>query len=184
MSFTKNILLLIVSPYEGWIYVKKYSVPVQVMLSRVFYPMLAVLAITAFAKLIYNNDVSLAYCIQDAIIDFTKFFLGYHICSYILTGYFPKIVSDAETADRVNIAIIYNIIILVLLSMVDNLLPTPWLFIKIFYLYIFMISSKSAGFIGTEQNSFYLYLIAALAIFFPFVIEYLLDISLSLTTNV
>ena len=174
--------MLLVSPADGWNSIKKYNVPTQVMLSKVFYPLLAILAITAFATLIYKTDASIAYCIQKAIIGFAKFFLGYHLCSYILTGFFPNIAYDADSANRVNISILYNMVILVILNIIENLLPAPWLFINIFYVYIFYVSSKCTDFLEIEPQNYFRYVLPGLVIVFPFFIGYILDISLSLTS--
>lgn len=182
MSFTKNILLLLASPAEGWKSIKKYNVPAQVMLTKVYFPLLAILSITAFVAMFYKSEVSIAYCIQKAIIEFAKFFLGYHLSSYILTGFFPNIAHDTDSANRVNIAILYNLTILVTLNIIENLLPAPWLFLKIFYVYIFFVSSKCADYLGIDSNNFFKYLIPGFAIAFQFFIGYILDISLSLTT--
>lgn len=182
MSFTKNILLLLASPADGWNGVKKYNVPVQVMLSKVYFPLLAVLSVTAFAAMFYKSDVGIAYCIQKAIIEFAKFFLGYHLSSYILTGFFPNIAHDTDSANKVNIAILYNMVILVIINIIDNLLPAPWLFLKIFYVYIFFVSSKCSEFLGIEPTNFFKYLIPGFAIAFQFFIGHILDLSLSLTS--
>lgn len=181
MNFAKNILLLFLSPADAWDNIKKYSVPVGLMLSKVLYPMLAVLAVTAFAEMFYREEASFAYCIQKAIIDFAKYFFAYHICSYILTGFFPPVVNNKETANRVNISIIYNFSVLILLNIINNLLPTPWLFINIFYLYVFITSHKAAEYIGVKSNHIFLYILAAFCIVVPFFIGYLLNISLSFT---
>lgn len=181
MNFAKNILLMILSPADAWDNIKKYSVPTNLMLAKVLYPMLAVVAITAFAELYYREEATLAYCIQKAIIDFAKFFFAYHISSYILTGFFPAIVNDKDSANRVNTAIVYNFAILILLNIVNNLLPTPWLFINIFYLYVFVTSHKAADYIGVKSNSMFLYVMAAFSIILPFFIGYLLNVSLSFT---
>ncbi|MGN1246883.1 MAG: hypothetical protein ACI4UN_09630 [Muribaculaceae bacterium] len=181
MNFAKNILLLFLSPADAWDSIKKYSVPSGLMLSKVLYPLLAVVAVTAFAEMFYREEASLAYCIQKAIIDFAKFFFAYHICSYILTGFFDRIVNNKETANRVNVAIIYNFTILIILNIINNLLPTPWLFINIFYLYVFITCHKAAEFLGVKSNDIFLYLLAGLSIIVPFFIGYLLNISLSFT---
>lgn len=181
MNFTKNILLLIVSPDDAWTSIKKYNVPIGIMLSRVLYPLLAVLAITAFAEMFYHTEASVSYCIQKAIIDFAKFFFAFHICSYILTGFFHNIVNDKDSANRVNTALAYNLVILILLNIINNLLPTPWLFVNIFYLYVFVTSHKAAEYIGVNSNHVFLYIMAAFSIILPFFIGYLLNISLSFT---
>ena len=60
MSFTKNILLMIASPADAWESIKKYNVPISIMLSKVLYPMLALLSITAFAELFYHAEATVA----------------------------------------------------------------------------------------------------------------------------
>lgn len=181
MSFTKNILLMIASPADAWESIKKYNVPISIMLSKVLYPMLALLSITAFTELFYHAEATVAYCIQRAIIDFAKFFFGYHICSYMLTGFWRSVVTDKDMANRVNTVLAYNLVVLIILNIINNLLPTPWLFINIFYLYIFLTTSKASDYLGLTDNQMFLYIIAAFSIVVPFFIGYLLNISLSFT---
>ena len=170
-------------PSDAWESIAKHRVPVNVLLSTVLYPMLAVLALTAFAEMFYREEPTLAYCIQKAIIDFSKFFFAYHFCSYILTGFFPTIVKDKEVAYKVNTTIAYSLVVLVILNIVNNLLPTPWIFINIIYLYTFVLSQKAAGYLGLKSNHIFLYLIAAFTILVPFFIGYLLKMSLSIANN-
>ena len=180
MSFAKNILLLIALPPYGWERIEKDSVPSRVLLSRMFYPMLGVLALTAFARLIYSVNVTVAQCAVGAIIDYVMFFAGYLLSGYVLTSFFPKVAKDADAVNRINTAIVYSMLILVVLNIIDNLLPTPWVFIKIFYLYVLYVAQKSASYLGVPQNDIYLYLMGALVILFPLFVEFVLDRLLSL----
>ena len=183
MSYIKNILLLIAMPGDAWESIKKHIVPAQALLAAVLYPLLALLAVTAFAEMFYREEATLAYCIQKAIIDFAKFFFAYHISSYILTGFFSSIVNDKETANRVNTAIAYVLTVLVILNIVNNLLPTPWIFINVFYLYAFVLMRKAADFISVKSSNVFLYITAAFAIVVPFFIGFVLNMSLSIANN-
>lgn len=178
MSFTKNILLLIVSPSYGWSVIKEHYTPANVMVSKVFLPLLAILASTTFLQLIYTNDTEIADCLLKVITDFSKFFFGYYLCSYILTGFFKELAFDYDSANKVNVAILYNIVILICINIIENCMPSPWTFIYVFYLYIFFISSKCNAYLDISPSSKFRFLIPGLALLIPFLIEWVLKITL------
>ena len=99
----------------------------------------------------------------------------------MLTGFWRSVVTDKDMANRVNTILAYNLVVLIILNIINNLLPTPWLFINIFYLYIFLTTSKASDYLGLTDNQMFLYILAAFSIVVPFFIGYLLNISLSFT---
>ena len=50
MDLFKKILLMIVSPGIGWERINKLSIPTRIMLGNVFYPTLAVVALSVFVR--------------------------------------------------------------------------------------------------------------------------------------
>lgn len=184
MGFGKNILLLIVAPAYGWQRIGRTSVPTQIMLSRLLYPLLALLAVTAFAPMLYGDEATLPACVQEAVILFAKFYFGYQLTSVALTVCFKDVAADADKTLRVNCAIVYNMAILVLLGIINNLLPAPWVMIQVLEFYIVYVSLKSADYLGVKRNHAYLYVLAGFVIVLPHFISYLLHLLLSVTIGV
>jgi hypothetical protein len=153
MGFAKKICLLVVSPQDGWKEISKEIVPVQALLRGVMFPMLAVLAITPFANMLYRPEVtSLSFTIQSAIVEFVKYFFGYFLSSYFLGGLFPQLNKSKSSQNKMNVFIAYNMIILILINIVRNLLPTPLPMVDILQFYVIFVIYKGKDFLGIEEN--------------------------------
>lgn len=185
MSIAGNIATLIVSPRLGWKRIAKFNMPSQQALQQVICPLLAILALSAFwrgaSSMIVQHQAGpiIAAGLQAAAVDFAKYFLGYFACVYLLTGFFPSIAADKDQSVRATTAVAYTMAIAIFLSIINNLLPAPWVYVNILYLYIFFVAAKSADYLQLPKNNVYLYLIAAFVILLPAFIGWLLGWILS-----
>ena len=172
MSFTKNIVLLLLSPKNGWKEIKHYNTPAKLMLSKVVYPLIALLSLSAFAGLIYNPELS--------IIEFSKYFFAYLLVNYLMTGFFPKVVSNKTSANKVSIFLQYNLVVLIIINIINNLLPIPFTYLNILYLYIFFVAWKADDFLGIieSKDKKFLVISAALLLFIPVSIKFILELFL------
>lgn len=92
-------LKLWLRPSEGWNAMKQSALSPSRLASQVYYPLIALAAISEFAVLIYNpiETGSLAKCIQEATIVFIAFFMsGFAIYPAI------SLLSSRETSRRFN----------------------------------------------------------------------------------
>lgn len=180
MSFTKNIVLLLLSPKNGWKEIKHYNTPAKLMLSKVVYPLIALLSLSAFAGLIYNPELSISDGIQQAIIEFSKYFFAYLLVNYLMTGFFPKVVSNKTSANKVSIFLQYNLVVLIIINIINNLLPIPFTYLNILYLYIFFVAWKADDFleIVESKDKKFLVISAALLLFIPVSIKFILELFL------
>lgn len=152
MNFAKNIFLLIVNPSNGWTEIKRFNVPVQNMLSKVYYPLLAVAAVTSFTTILYGNSKALSYFVQISIITFAKFFFGYLISSYLLGVIFPQLSGSKDRENKLHIFLLYNYCILVILDILRNILPVALTFLDIFPLYIIFVVWKGMDYLNIDEN--------------------------------
>ena len=92
MNFIKYIALLIVSPSEGWKDINKYTIPNNLLLSKLYYPVLAILSLSVFVPFLFGDgSVGLNGVILYALIDFVKYFISFFAVSYFLTGIYSNV---------------------------------------------------------------------------------------------
>ncbi len=180
MSFTKNIVLLLLSPKNGWKEIKRYNTPAKLMLSKVVYPLIALLSLSAFAQMLYNSELTISVGIQQAIIEFSKYFFAYLLVNYLMTGFFPKVVNNKSTANKVSVFLQYNMSVLIIINIINNLLPIPFTYLNILYLYIFFVAWKADEFLGIVENGDKKFLVisAALLLLIPVSIKFVLELFL------
>ena len=168
MNFAKNIAYVACFPRNGWVEVSRDGVQARQVQARVLYPMMAVVALSAFMALLYNEEATLTGCIQSAIIEFAKYFFTYLLASYVLTGYFPAVVKDRQSADRANVVIQYCMAIIIALNIIDNLLPVAFPYLRILYCYIFFVAWKADAYLGIKEegDKKFLSLLAARGVLF------------------
>ncbi len=164
-------------PRNGWNVVKRSDVQWREVQTKVLYPMMAVVSLSSFMSLIYDEEVTLTGCIQAAVIEFVKYFFTFMAASYVLTGFFPAVVSSRRVADRVNVVIQYCMAIIIAFNIIDNLLPVSFPYLRILYLYIFFVAWKADGYleINNERNKKFLIVAAAIILAIPLAISWCLE---------
>ena len=136
----------------GWEEVNRSSFPTQDLLSKAFYPLLAVLAITEFTPMIFDSTRSLSISLMLAITSFASYFITLYLTSYLLDGFYPELNPTHSINSRHNDFIIYSIIYLVLLKIIDNLLPTHFAPLYFLVAYVIFIIYCGTEFVGIEQT--------------------------------
>ena len=182
MNFAKSISYVACFPRTGWIDVKRSNVQSGDVRSRVLYPMMALVSLSAFMSLVYEPDSTLVGCMQYAIIDFTKYFFTFLIASYVLTGFFPAVVKGRQSANKANVVIQYCMVMVIALNIIDNLLPVAFPYLKILYLYDFFVAWKADGYLEIAEGSDkkFLVIAAAMILVIPLVIGILLELGFNL----
>lgn len=122
--FFGKLLKLLVSPNVGWAGFDKYSIPNNLLLSKLFYPCLAILAISKFIPFICGYmEMELRVMIVSAMIDFIKYFVAFFMISFLITGLFKFTTESENTTNRLNNYIVLNLSILVIINILKNLVP-------------------------------------------------------------
>lgn len=151
MNLYKYILLLIVSPHEGWKDINKYSIPNDVVMRSLFYPCLALLAVTQFIPYyIGYNGGELSAVIVAAMIDFVKYFIGFFAISCLLNGFFADMFKSRVQVNKLNNFIAFCLIILAVFNILRNLMP-GFPFFDIFPLYIIYVVFRGLGYLTIPE---------------------------------
>ncbi|MBQ4138472.1 MAG: hypothetical protein II592_02880 [Muribaculaceae bacterium] len=184
MSVAKNIFMVITSPKLGWEGVNESVTATARVLSSGFYPVLAILAIASFVPYIYTpTDWPLSKLLIHAIIEFTSFFASYFLISYLLGGFYPRLVKTPSATTRLNNFIIYNLIYLALLEICNNLLDNAFSPLYFMLLYVCVLVNKGAihylGMSNDKKLTKFVLVASALLILLPIIIRYLLGFMMS-----
>lgn len=177
MNFFKKILYLIVSPADGWNDIKKFNVPRTIFATKVFYPLIGIVAISVFVQFFYTASGTLTEYLQRSIIECSRFFFGYTLSGFILTSKYVVDKSDELFDNKVHIFTLYLYSILIILGVINNLLPVRFPFIDFFQLYLIFIIYKGVNFLGIDNKKEWEFtIIASLAIILPsYLIKILLE---------
>lgn len=174
MDFVKIILLIIISPKAGWEEVNQSAIPTGKILSSVFLPLLAILAISTFVPMIYDSTLSLSVTLMRAIISFSAYYLTYYLTSLMLGGFYPELVKGRVATDRLNDFVMYNLIYLIILSIIKNLLPVDFAPIFFMMFYLPYIAYKGTEYLGVKSYNVARFTIIAslMMLLLPAIINY------------
>ncbi len=177
MSLLKNILLVIISPTVGWEEIDKCGYATSRVLKGAFIPLLVILALSAFVRIVYDPvEHTVILQLIEAIISVAMYLFTYFFTSYLLTGFYPELARTKVALAKLNNYIIYNLIILVLLQILTNLLPGPFAPLMFLTAYAAYTAHRGTPFLGLKrekQNKFTI-IAACLIILMPWIIWWLL----------
>lgn len=167
MNFAKYIFFLIVSPTLGWKEIKKFKVPKEILLGKVYYPMMAILAITAFISYFYEGQLTLIDFLQKIISQVGIYFFGYMISSYILCSVLPSISNTKDGANKIHVFVIYIYTILMIISIVRNCIPSAAMvsILEFIPLYIVFVIWKGTKYFNAEEQDSKLFILLSIFIF-------------------
>ncbi len=135
MSIWQNIFCVITSPKYGWEVINESNIPTGKVFSSAYVPLLCVLALSCFVPNIYDDTLTFKDSLMSVIVLCSSYYISYHVIVYLLGGFYPELVKTEGASARLNDYILYNLIFLVLLSILRKLLPsdfTPVLFLLVY----------------------------------------------------
>lgn len=149
----KNFLVLLVSPKVGWMYIDDKCNSSQRVLGAFFYPLLAILAVSAFVPMIYDGaSHTLSKTLMVAIVQFSTFMLSYYLCVYLLSGFYPQFTRSSLAMSKLSNYVIYNLSFLVVLSILKNFLPGEFSPLFFLWLYVPYLAYRGVEFLCVDSN--------------------------------
>ncbi len=127
MSVLKNIIQVIVSPRDGWESINISDTRTEDLISKVFYPMLAVLAVSEFAPVLYDHTLTISTLLVNALATFAAYFFTFFINVQVMSLAFPEAARTRVAVDRLTDFTIYSLILLIIIEIISNLLPTDFM---------------------------------------------------------
>lgn len=174
----RNFIVLLISPKVGWQYIDDKCHSAQRVLGAFFYPLLAILAISSFVPMIYDSaSHTVSSSLMDAIVAFSKYMLSYYMCVYLLSGFYPQFTRSSLAMSKLSGYVIYNLALLILLSILVNVLNGE--FTPLFFLVLYMpyMAYRGVDFLCVESDKSLKFVVISsiMMISFPFVIGWILD---------
>lgn len=175
MNIWTNLILLLVSPINGWKQIGKYNIPKDYLLSKLFAPLIGLVGISAFALYLYEPELGIVDLLQNAIIQIGEFFFGYNISCYILLSYIRN--GNSEESNKIYVFCMYCYSLLMLFSILENIIPPDLVAIfKVLPLYVAFIVWKAYDYIHLEMTESKYVLVFALSVMLPYyILNFLLN---------
>lgn len=137
----------------GWEEINLSGYPTHKVLQGGFYPLLALLAVSSFALMLYDPTAwTLSKTLMHAIVEFASYFATYFLTSYLLGGFYPEIVRTESANARLNNFIAYNLMFLVILEIFNNLLADGFSPIYFLLLYTIVIVYKGLDYLNLKDS--------------------------------
>ncbi|MDE6009287.1 MAG: hypothetical protein K2G90_08785 [Muribaculaceae bacterium] len=138
-----NLFLLLfkvmLNPIEGWKSIRRSKVTAEELQRGCFSPLLGLLAISQFVELFFSSRITLANAIEDAVISFVSFFMGYFCIILLLRAIMPKVTTKSLDSDFGKIFVLVNLSTLCIFYSLTELLPMLWailIFLPLWTVYI------------------------------------------------
>ena len=169
MILWKYFATTVANPKYGWEKLSGLSIAATMAQARLFYPLLAMLAVSAFAGLFYGT-LSLSGVIQTAIIQFSSYFFSYLAATFCLSGYFL----DNDGQNRLGVLLAIAFSFLALVKIAANL-TSGFELVLIANLYVVVLVVTGLGYLGVEERKkSFAVAASAICLVLPFAIEMLL----------
>ncbi len=174
----KKILIVIIKPKLGWQYIDDSGNSTQRVLSSVFFPLLAILAISCFIPMIYDSTThTSSSSLMDAIVSFSSYMLTYFLCSYLLSGFYPEFSRSHIALAKLNNYLIYNLSFMIILSVLMNVLNAELSVLYFMFLYMPYMAFNGLEFLGLKDNKQIKFFIIStvMMMVLPFLIGFILN---------
>lgn len=160
------VLRFFAAPVSSWEIIRGKRLTAQQHERTWFYPLLALAGVSAFAQMLYGDTLTMS--LIRAIAVFTAFFLGNILCPILLSYLLPKWQDPSKRPvldSEIKLFTTIHLSVPVLVSIVQNLLPTPLLPLYIFPIYLLFTISKCAESLNvTNEEKKLLFIFVAFAI--------------------
>lgn len=157
VSSFKRLWVLLISPQKAWKMVSQESFSKKTYLTGFFYPLVALSCITSFVNpFISGEDAGLRAKATGGfemfIITFISTIIGYFISANLLNKIFRKWFGQNPGKFKAEILTAYSLAPVLAISIVTRLI-SEFFFLKIFFLYIFIIIWEAAtGFYNVDEK--------------------------------
>lgn len=164
LYFLKNILQLILAPHKAWGDIAEDNRQPSWLQERGLYPLMAVMAITAFVHWFYGSEpFSVAKALESALCQFISLFAGVMVGRAVFEGVLPSLSSQQVPLARTATVPIYCIGVLALFQIVTNLCPI-WLTLFWFLpALIIIIAWQARGYLNIAGDKVLAYIFTATA---------------------
>lgn len=180
LLFLKDMVQLTLAPGQGWSEVEDTPRKVDVLLEKGAYPLLALVAATAFLNGLYGPETfSVATQLKIAIVQFLSLFLGVMIGRAAFETLLPRLTDDGRVdTERASTVVIYSISFLSLIQIVANVSPVHLTMLRFMPVFIVLLLWHARTYLNIDRfkNGYYIVTGIATVIALPMLIEFVLGL--------
>lgn len=165
LIFLKNIIQLILAPSEGWRDIEKDDVPVEVIISRGLYPLMAIMLISEFIRPLYGIvDFNLVRLLQTALAQFVALFVAMYAGKTVMEYYLPSYNTTGENDPvAVGKVAVYGTGLMTVIQLIENLLPVELTIMQLLPALAAVCLWKADAFLDVEQKGEYRFMLITVA---------------------
>lgn len=170
------MLKVLFNPVEGWKSIRREGLSPEKTQRDCFNPLLALFAVSKFARLIYSSRVNVAEVIVSAVSSFVAFFFGYFCILMLFRLFMPKDMKATADKDYMKVFVMINLSSLCLFFTMLEILPMLWAFLIFLPLWTVYSICQGTRFFKFPENRKITYtgLLCLLIVGVPCVIDWLL----------
>ncbi len=151
MSLLKNMSLVVISPAAGWDDIDKSGYSAATVLSGLYYPLLALMSVSCFCAMLYDQTVTLSVSVMRAVIAFVSYFIAYYAVVFLIDCLFPGQthgkVAKARCCNYVAYILAFLVILETLLNVLQQFPP-----MNFFRIYAYVIAFRGLGFVRVDKE--------------------------------
>lgn len=173
----RYLLQIMFNPVQGWKNLRRSKISIENLQSKLFYPLLSIMAISNFAEFFYSVNVSLSQVLTDSVVSFVSLFFGYFSIPIVLSWLLTKDVTKKFEEEFGKEYILVSLSTLALFKTIINILPMLWpilIFLPIWTLYLMFKGVRFFKFQTQEEMKFFV-ICGATTIGIPLLIDFTLN---------
>lgn len=120
------MLKVLSNPLEGWKDLRRYKITAEDTQRTCFYPLVALVALSNFAQLVYSPRTTVAEVLMEALTSFVGFFAGYFCILILLKILLPKPADNQFETEFGKVFILISLSTLCLFFVLIELFPVLW----------------------------------------------------------
>lgn len=172
-NIISNLFALVAAPGKAWQNISSKEESSAAFLNGYLYPIMGLTALSVFANL-FNDQFTLERALKLMTINFVKFFVGFHIASFLIDELLQKFFEREKNTKQVQMFAGYTLSVYMLITIFLNLLMGMFSFLRFAPLYIiYVIWEGSKYYMDINENKRLLFVVLSslILLFAPDIIE-------------
>lgn len=179
-TYLKYLFQLILSPRHGWEDIEKGDEDSSALLSGGYYPLIAVMAVSVFVKMLFHRHAEFLKLFVDMVVWFVVYFAGYFFGVFLLSVFVEPMVEGRYDDNRCRTFVVYVLGLEALITLLLNCLPVTSLVLFFLPCYVALVEWKGTGYMKVRPEKTGLFMILAILgiLLPPYVFYYIFNLIL------
>lgn len=179
LVFVKNMAQLILSPRKGWEDLSYQPVSARQLMESGFYPMMALVGITAMLHGIYGDEpYSYTHQLQITITQIVSLFISIMLARAIFEQLLPALCGCPHDTERSATVCIFCISMIALIMIITNVCPNDISILWFLPAFVAIVVWEARTYLGIQKYKFTNYALLSIGtiVVMPLVLAYLLSL--------